>query len=153
MGCDIHTVAEKKVGERYVAINGFEPFDWRNYFMFGFLAGVRNYSGITPISNRRGVPEDASSEAAGSITGWDIDGHSHSWLTVTELMSFDYDASVEDRRYTGMDPRGFMSGALTADPGNGEITTWREALGQAFFDDLKRLEAEGADRVVFWFDN
>ena len=33
------------------------------------------------------------------------------------------------------------------------MTTYREFLGEAFFDDLARLVAAGADRVVFWFDN
>ena len=37
------------------------PFDWRSYGMYGFLAGVRNYSAVQPISEPRGFPEDANS--------------------------------------------------------------------------------------------
>jgi hypothetical protein len=31
--------------------------------------------------------------------------------------------------------------------------TFRDFLGQNFFDDLGRLKVEGADRIVFWFDS
>ncbi len=32
-------------------------------------------------------------------------------------------------------------------------TTYREFLGEKFFEHLANLEEAGADRVVFWFDN
>ena len=63
MGCDIHSYAEvrnKETGKweqafNFVTLNDFDknylnrekgdyPFDWRAYGMYGFLAGVRNYS-------------------------------------------------------------------------------------------------------------
>lgn len=60
MCCDIHSYAERKVGDRYELVNDrvfpteygaphSAPFDWRSYGMYGFLAGVRNYSEVTPI--------------------------------------------------------------------------------------------------------
>lgn len=153
MGCDIHTHAERKVGDRYEKIEGLEPFDWRAYGMYGFLAGVRNYSDVTPIAQPRGIPADASAPVQSNYTLWGVDAHSASWLDVRELADFDYEQPMEDRRYTGMDPRGFMNGALTAKPGEGTATTYREFLGEGFFEDLEKLSKAGADRIVFWFDN
>lgn len=148
MGCDIHSVAERKVDGKYEAISGFEPFDWRSYFMYGFLADVRNYSDVPPLAGRRGLPDDASEVARELSDTWGMDGHAHSWLAVKELTEFNYDATVEDRRVM-ID----NDGGRTAAPGGGEMVTWRDRLGGQFFDDLKRLTDEGADRVVFWFDN
>ena len=54
MGCDIHSYAERKTSKGYEIIDGLHPLDWRSYGLFGFLAGVRNYSAVTPIVPRRG---------------------------------------------------------------------------------------------------
>lgn len=62
MGCDIHSFAERRVGDKYETATGrmfkegSEPFGWRCYGMFGFLAGVRNCSAVTPIAKARGLP-------------------------------------------------------------------------------------------------
>jgi hypothetical protein len=147
MGCDIHSYAEKRVNGKWELIP-FEPFDWRNYGMYGFLADVRNYSDVPPLAKPRGLPDDVSADVKAESDHWDCDGHSHSWLSVGELSAFDYDAAVEDRRITvGND------GGCTAKPGGGEMTTWRNFLDTGFFRDLERLKAEGAERIVFWFDN
>jgi hypothetical protein len=153
MGCDIHTVAERKVDGKYESISGYEPFDWRSYFMYGFLADVRNYSDVPPLAKPRGMPDDASVGAREMSDGWGMDGHSHSWLSVAELLAFRYDERVEDRRVTVQTGPTSWDGGATAAPGGGEHTTWREALGPKYFEDLARLSDEGAVRVVFWFDN
>jgi hypothetical protein len=127
MGCDIHSYAEKQVNGKWESLD-FSPFDWRSYGLYGFLAGVRNYSDVPPLAAPRGLPRDVSAHVQEEADGWDSDGHSHSWLSVEELSAFDYDAAVE-------------------------MTTWREFLGPDFFRDLRRLKAEGAERIVFWFDN
>lgn len=149
MGCDIHTTAEQNVGGRWVGI-GFEPFDWRSYGMFGFLANVRNYSDVPYIAADRGLPEDASELVR---ERYPEDGHSHSWVLVDELLAFDYDQPVEDRRVTVQLSERVWSGAGTAEPGDGRATTYREFLGEAFFDDLAKLKELGVERVVFWFDS
>lgn len=148
MGCDIHSHAEHKVDGKWKVIPGLTPFDWRSYGMYGFLAGVRNYSAVPPISEPRGTPDDAAPEIRESWESWDMDGHSHSWLSVAELSSFNYDQEMEDRRVMRNN-----DGGCTCDPGDGEKMTYREFLGDAFFEDLKKLQAAGAERVVFWFDN
>lgn len=153
MGCDIHSHAEKKIEGVYEKIQGLEPFDWRNYGMFGFLADVRNYPAVPPISKSRGIPVDVSAEVAENYENWGSDAHSASWLSVEELTAFNYDAKMEDRRVTRQIGVNSWDGGCTADPGEGEETTFREFLGETFFADIQKLKDAGADRIIFWFDN
>ena len=95
MGCDIHFVVEKKIGDKWVGITTSEVyptpncsnFVWRpyaasrNYIRFAALAGVR---GDGP--NKRGVPDDISDLSEYWIDYWDSDGHSHSWGTIEEVV-------------------------------------------------------------------
>lgn len=76
----------------------------RNYDLFAMLAGVRNGrgfagcktgEGFVPIAEPKGVPEDASPGYAWEAERWDCDGHSHSWLTVAELLAYDWDQRTE----------------------------------------------------------
>lgn len=152
MGCDIHTYAEKRENDRYVLV-AFTPFDWRDYGLYAFLAGVRNYSAVPPIAAPRGLPSGAAIETKEAAEDWEGDGHTHSFLTIEELTAFDYDAEVEDRRYTKRIGPNSYDGGATAEPGHGTKTTRREFLGPAYFRDLEELGQLGADRVVFWFDN
>lgn len=118
MGCDIHLYAEHKKNERWRPLR--QPtesryaegrkeypseFDDRNYDVFAILANVRNGrgfagaqtgTGFNPISDPRGLPEDLSAEFAAAHESLD-DGpslwfgdHSHSYLTLAELLDFDY---------------------------------------------------------------
>lgn len=153
MGCDIHSFAEKKVGDRFVAIPKLEPFEGRSYGTFAFLAGVRNYSGIPAIADARGFPDDASDTARLSYEYWGVDAHTPSWLTMAELTAFNYDAEMEDRRYTKQTGPNSWDGGATCEPGQGKRQTWREFLGPGFFSHLGELKDHGADRIVFWFDN
>lgn len=113
MGCDIHVHVERKIDgvwtycpNELAPVDGFytdfickkpeserQPNDeywnrrtWdpgRNYMLFGILAGVRNRD-VTPLSDRRGVPEDSCREIKEAEE--DGDGHSHSYLTAAELL-------------------------------------------------------------------
>ncbi len=142
--------ADGKEHDPIYGIGSGEPFGRRSYAVFGFLADVRNYSGVTPISQPRGLPADLkfSEEERDEFDG----SYAHSWLSVAELVAFDYDALTEDRRVTRMTPGGFMSGAETCDIGEGQTMTYREFLGPDFFHDIAELQRIGADRVVFCFD-
>jgi hypothetical protein len=153
MGCDIHIHAERKVNGQWQAIPDLHPFDNRSYGTFGFLAGVRNYSAVPPIAPPRDVPTDISTDVRKDYEGWDGDAHTPSWLSVAELVAFKYDQPLEDRRATVRVGPNAWNGGHTCEPGNGEMTTFREFLGTGFFDDLEKLKAAGAERVVFWFDN
>lgn len=136
MGCDISSFIEvKRDGEWTFVERGPWGSDERNYVWFGFLAGVRNLN-IPPISAPRGFPSDSSRD----VFDWDC--HSHSWLTVEELVHYDY---------TRMVPSPYEVDS------NEPI---RDVLGEMFFEILDYLvlnpcfAGELSDvRVVFAFDN
>src|SRR5688572_24540102 len=104
MGTDIHAYAETRVNDTwtYAGDNAFPdnerpngrhcPFDRvHSYRLFGFLADVRNYSEAPVITEPRGLPSDVSPELQAKSDSWDLDGHTHTWLTLAELSAFDYD--------------------------------------------------------------
>ena len=177
MGCDIHSFAERKINGEWTKVGDHftlgewekqyykkdksdSPFDWRNYSMFGFLAGVRNYDHCDPISLPKGIPDDTCDyirdEYEESLMGY----HSASYLTVKELTDFNYDKKFWNRRVSKTvhyDGGGsYTNGAALAEKGEGEIVTYRENLGETFFKHLKELQELGDPkdvRIVFWFDS
>lgn len=153
MGCDIHSRAERWTAEGgWKAVDDFEPFEERCYALFGWLAGVRNYSDLPILAPPRGIPDDASPGVRAAYEDWDVDAHSASWLSVQELLAFDYDQRVEDRRVTRQTAWGYDGGG-TAAAGEGEMTTYRALFGTGYFLRLEALRSSGAERIVFWFDN
>ena len=73
----------------------FVEFHDRNYNLFSILANVRNGSGFAgvktgdgyePISDCRGIPADASPEYQELVEQWNGDGHSHTWVTLDEIL-------------------------------------------------------------------
>ena len=147
MGCDIHCYAEKKVNKDWVGVD-ISLFDWRSYSLFGFLANVRNYSDVPHISEQRDIPDDISVDTKSGLEYWSDDAHSHSWLSAKELLDFNYDVIIEDRRCTINN-----DGGNICPPGDGEKMTFREFLGKAFFDELENIKKHQVERIVFWFDN
>lgn len=159
MGCDIHMHAEKRVGDQWAKAPRVipkskhgnwndDPLENRSYSYFGWLADVRNYSEIPPISQPRGVPDDMAPETKASFESWGSDAHSASWLTVDEILAVDFDQVIEDRRVTING-----NGGCTAEPGQGKRETLREFLGEYTMNALFKLRDEGVERIVFWFDN
>jgi len=155
MGCDIHSYVERKNDKDggWECFSNFEPFNFRCYSVFAFLAGVRNYSKIPPISNPRGLPVDVSDGIRRKYEECACNHHSASWLGVDELVKFDYLSEIEDRRYTKEIFPHFFDGGSTCDQGMGRKMTFREYLCPSFFEDLDRLQALGSGRIVFWFDS
>lgn len=117
MGCDIHDWAEIRRGGRWEIVGDAfanpyyeenepasnwnrpmvpHPFHQRSYRAFSVLAGVRDRAGIAPVVPPRGVPDDASAEYRREVKQWDRDGHSHSWVTLRELLLYDRHAETED---------------------------------------------------------
>jgi hypothetical protein len=114
MGCDIHLYVEKRANQSHdwesadkwtkdrddsVMRVDQEFYDGRNYRLFSILANVRNGhgfagvktgDGFVPISEPRGLPSDVSPNVAALSESWGEDGHSHSYLTVAEIMAFDW---------------------------------------------------------------
>jgi hypothetical protein len=124
MGCDIHFYVERKVNGLWVTADKWSPnpyspdvmkvdykdefYSGRNYDLFSILANVRNGygfagittgAGFTPISNPKGVPPDCCSEYRKEVECWGNDGHSHSYLTLKEILSFDW---TQKSRKTGV---------------------------------------------------
>src|SRR5882724_8843475 len=109
MGCDIHSSAEVRVNgawrqvcdafdldeydrKMYGKDKGDEPFDWRDYGLFGFLADVRNYSASPVIAEPRGLPDDLDMDEETRREHADGWYHTESWLSLAELLAYDYDA-------------------------------------------------------------
>jgi hypothetical protein len=146
MGCDIHSFVEI-MGENGVWREMTEPifdntedggcvkfsadpFCWRSYRMFGFLAGVRDHD-INPISRPRGLPDDASNQHY----CWDEDYRSISWLLASELLEWDYSKKIS--RFSD--------------------ETYESYLGPGFLDRVAQIAGLHDDprqvRVVMAFDN
>lgn len=67
-----------------------EAYWSRNYYLFSILADVRNSGDVDPICEPRGVPDDASSGYSYMVDRWRGDAHSHSYFTLEELKSVDW---------------------------------------------------------------
>lgn len=119
MGCDIHLHVEiKNEAGQWVSADTWEdeydegylsvPYEkWfyrsRNYSLFGMLANVRNGVGfagvvtgkpVVPLAEPRGLPENVSEAVRKASDYWGVDGHSHSWFTVSELMAYDWTQTI-----------------------------------------------------------
>lgn len=124
MGADIHLYVEKKENGKWISVDTWyeeedfkhsdNPFyDDRNYDLFAILADVHNGrgfggcdtgDGFTPISMPRGLPADVSAEVGQVSAQWDSDGHSHSWLTLEELLNWNHwDDVTTNRGYLSED--------------------------------------------------
>jgi hypothetical protein len=144
MGCDIHIAIEQfdtdtnkwvlhpsctveredpdpsdPEDQGYMTING--PYHGRNYALFARLADVRNDSGIEPISPPKGVPNDASTEYLEWVARWDMDGHSHSYLTLAELLDA-FDGVYPERGIVS--ERDYIRLLMTGQPGTWSGGIW-----------------------------
>lgn len=105
MGCDIHPYVEVRCNDRWVKADVELPRN-RNYIAFAKLANVRNGTGfagcdmgdpVKPIAEPRGLPPDTSIKDGGEYGDPDyvwLGDHSHSWLTLAELLAVNYNAKV-----------------------------------------------------------
>jgi hypothetical protein len=150
MGTDIHVTAQRKTSDGKWEDLNLEIWDFRDYSVFAFLAGVRNYSGIVPLSLPRGCPEDGTCYIDDENDPYLY--HSVSWFSMGELLEIKQDKLIEDRRYTKKVGNVYDGGATCA-IGEGETKTLLTFLGKTFFDDIRRASDAGADRVIFAFDN
>ncbi len=145
MGCDIHLHTEVKINGVWHHY-GCPNMD-RNYSVFAKMADVRNGRDITPISQPRGIPDDATTLTKYDRERWDGDGHSHSWLGAAEIaVLFDFintELNLADRRFKTVgwwceENFGYLFG-----------NTWG---GFTRYPD-ERPEGLEDIRFVFWFDN
>lgn len=78
-------------------------YNGRNYSLFAMLADVRNGRGfagveigrpVTPIDDPRGLPANVSDVVKGMSDSWGVDGHSHSWFGLEELLAVPWDQNT-----------------------------------------------------------
>lgn len=192
MGCDIHMFTEMKVNEEWVNIdyfirnNNYGKADYepeyemipivyrRHYALFAMLANVRNDSNNEYISNPKGLPVDCCKYISDNSKSLESDGHSHSYLTLEELITF-----AKDHKYTKYSGLMTEANAKLVDAGempqmwckatNAPNMVYREwqyenNILQPIISELtKRKEdmkyqyicdvTDSDIRIVFWFDN
>lgn len=158
MGCDIHCYSEKRnketgkwelIPEMIKEIDGDytdyqtdQVLSNRNYMLFSILADVRNYHlpDYCIISEPKGLPKDVSNEVKEMSDYWDVDGHSHSWHTLKDLLNHSAKFKNE-RRLLEIFPED-----LTEE--------WYLAQINECIQQANELNIEPENyRIVFWFDN
>jgi len=164
MGCDIHLFTERKINGSWVNLNSDLGVD-RCYTLFAILADVRNYDNNIPINQAKGIPADASKQYLDAVEDKGSYGHSHSYLTLQEILDYLPDAKV---KYSGMISKD-QAEKLDA----GELpTSWSQSTNapdyvyREWFDNngnlislvenMKLLQCNVGDmdiRIVFFFDN
>lgn len=132
------------------------PFSYQDYSISAFIADIRNYSKVPSIAPNRFLPLDHNLEEPASNPSWrghnDFEdnsrycgfleeGASYSWVFLQELIDFDYDQTFENRRATG-------PGYNTVKEGRGQTITFREYLGDRYFEELGLLNDYGAGDQV-----
>lgn len=193
MGCDIHCYAEVKRGNRWVKVGKVftntwyrpekkvekwekwnkpktdQPYDNRNYDLYGILANVRNGRGFAgcdmgdgfiPIDMPRGLPSDVSDKVKKISDGWGCDGHSHSYFTLEELLKYNWTQIVKQRgvvseeeyrkwKEKGGEPESYcggVGGGYTKMVSNSELEKIMEEKSKAFATTkgigLKKTETE-----------
>lgn len=144
MGTDIYTHIEVKQSDKWIHLIDYEDrvFSERNYGVFGFLANVRNYSAVQPLSERRGLPPDISVGLKSIINNeYEYEPYG-SYFTLKELLSVNYNQIIWDRRFNGK-------------TSERERLSLKDFLGKKFMEDLDFLKTLGKPenvRILFWFD-
>lgn len=156
MGADINGFVEVRKNNKWVKLetphftytdgNDEMPFNWRNYAMFGFLSNVRNDSQSGYISEPKGLPLDSDYlETLKHDTIFfketlreeiESNGKGSSFVTLKELLSFDYSKRFFDARH-------------------GVETSYSDFLSEGFFlhiEEMKQLGNPSDVRFVFWFN-
>lgn len=130
MGIDFMCFAEKYENERWVCVgSGF--FDSAD--AWGPLVSDRY---LPAILEERGFPEDMSEE----VLSWLVDAtgmYYKTWVCMNELISYDYD---QEDNYYNYESRKFIKG------------TRRDAMGDLYLEDLKKLQDLKAERLIIWLE-
>lgn len=138
MGCDIHCFVEVNINGKWMFYNQCDV--GRHYGLFAKMAGVRNYDEIVPISDPKGIPDNISEMVKIHCEYFGDDGHSHSWLSIRELIKLReyYQEKISEKSWDFDDEFGYIFGNPIT-----EFYKYNEEYPE-FLKDI---------RVVFWFDN
>ena len=183
MGCDIHAMYEYRkrysVGSKGYWKNGGNPDIDRNYTIFSILGNVRNsdnmpfigeerlLDGLTDWFDSMPYEDQPCTEFVELAKYWGRDGHSHSFVTLTEMKLFDvHQKYTSSRLITSKDDAGNITSTCsgTNGPHFGEVGE-TEIFGVWGTGSWDRLVAYGDMlgayfgindediRLVFLFDN
>lgn len=149
MGCDIHAHMEIKWGGKWLYYGPLKI--GRNYNLFSLLADVRNVSEgeegyVRPITQPRGLPEDATDMTMLHYNSYMGDEHSPSWVTSKEYLKAvkQFPFNKEDWKSTlYLFGNNFESFKPTYNRG-------ADLFGSTIDGFPKQLEDF---RMIFWFDN
>jgi hypothetical protein len=162
-GYAICSYSERIENGQWTWDGGSEPFKTlRSHRHYAFLADVRNDWSVPPIVAPRGLPTDLSKAVeiiyyhpqgnSGFPRYKYVPWHAASWLTVAELMAFNYERTFEDGMpYYDQDWEWYARHNHSRAGHDGRVKTYREFLGQPFFNVLDTLQTLRIERVVFWF--
>lgn len=129
----------------------------RSYNVFSILANVRNGRGFAgvktgegfePIAAGRGFPADASPEALEMSESYGVDGHSHTWVSLAEILDTEWQSKTT-----------VLQGIVEAN----EYVAWRKAneglenpvgpdsyCGGVWGAKVRTISAEDAARMLDW---
>ncbi|MFB1064931.1 hypothetical protein [Natrinema sp. H-ect4] len=126
MGCDIHGLievdwyatfpGEKEENDWRTAVDNLGYLVGRSYDSFGCLFGVRNYVGMEPVAEGKGVPDSLSSRAEERVDDNRDWCHSFSYVTYEELQKVDWE---EEGRRDDSRIRKYVDGDLV-----GKASIW-----------------------------
>lgn len=120
-------------------------YSGRNYTLFSILAGVRNSCSLKPIREPRGIPSDVSDSVIAGSDEWGPDGHSHSYLSVKELLEFDWSQGFKREGWVNSeDYKEFKE--------NGSPSTWSRSVGGGGVDHVTNYDMDNfiADNGEYW---
>lgn len=163
MGCDIHMYVEYRLDGKWVSgdlfeINPYYPkygpeyrlvelYGYRDYALFGILAGVREPE-MPRIADPRGLPRDCNDLIKKEYEHWELDAHSCSWVTLQELID-------TQKETTGiLDSVGLNNLTDKLKERANELNIIYDFLWTG--NKCSRQEAykkSAGIRIVFWFDN
>jgi len=122
--------------EKYKIVEDALVWTSRDYRLFSALADVRTWhDGVIPIAEPRGVPPDASPRVKREEEKWGEDGHTHSWLLLSEILEYRVSSTWTEEM----------------------VLSWKDFLDGPVAR-VKAMADEKGDRYdnwryVFWFDN
>ena len=141
MSTMIHSYVERRNIDslEWEYVKGINPFQKRgDYEVYSFLADIRNYNRCIPIDEPRSLPDNISYGVFKIYYEGKEDSYAQSYLSLDELLNFDYEKNCR------------------IGEGHEVIPTYKEFLGETFFEELEELKKLGKSddiRIVFWFDN
>ena len=161
MGIDIYGYVEVKKGDAWEYVKEKWPYDGcRNYLAFYFIGHRHSgYGGFPRIAEPRGLPPDLSPKVKAASDEWQGEYFYPSWLTLDELLKYDYNQVVSRQRVITVIENGepYYLAPHTEEEGEWKDFTLYEELSQ-FPENFKYLQEEFGNvipenvRIVFWFD-